>query len=495
MKIAYRTLILYLIFFFPSIRISSNAMSVESLYTIPAVGYFDLVEEIDLKGQEITLPSNLTVFFKGGSFKNGIIICDNNCFIGVRGFCSDVILTGTVNGVFNIGWYILENETPSFDIAPIINHVAKEFVSFEVPAGTYYFRTPILISSAKNVIIKGNLIYNGTSKDISAVTFKDCVSSNLELIGSIRYDRASNIINYTNKNHTNIVGVEFVNVKQSLVTVADVRYFNTNMKVSAWGDGNAYNQYHIGLLYCANKQLHVYQRDLQGGKGWCNENIFYGGRYGNPSNLDQNHCESYAIYIEGDTTKDSYNHVNSLLFLKPCTEGYKGSAIYAKNTHGCQWLYGRNEGSDVYVKFIGNCQNNEIRVSYGTDSIDISECTTYPLVVGGWNKVDEEPKQYQAKSETYELDAAGIDFVKIDFAGNEGRVGVVYLDDNNNVLQTIEAPKTLSSGSFFYSTSNKMWMNGAPTSSCSFYIPDNVKRIRLTVYGERQKVQIQTAKQ
>ena len=465
---------------------------------IPDVSYYELTSVVDLNGGVICLPDNITILFKGGMFKNGTISVTNATFIGTRGFYRDVILKGSVNGPANAAWYQLERDDVSFDIGPIINTLADSFQSIIIPEGNYFFQTPIVASNIKSFILDGNLLYNGESTQLSAISFTNSVSCFIELKGSVRYSGKADAISYTKKKQTSITGLNFVNIKQSFITISDVRNFNTNIKISGIGDGNSYNQYHLGLSYNSNIHLHIYQRDDNGKIGWCNENIFYGGRFGNPSSMDQKKCETVAIFLDGDHKEDTYNRINSLLFIKPSTEGFAHFSVYAKNAYGCQWLYGRNEGSNYYAKFVGNCRQNGIIVSYGPHKIDISECLTYPLSVPEWSSLNIKPKLVHTKQYSYYLDVKDNQCIDISVPSGsiqKARIGIIYYDNKGNIVtgNNLASPRSMTSGSFYYSKERQMWLTGSETSHCSFYVPQGVDKISIMVFGNFPDSQIRVA--
>lgn len=453
--------------------------------------YYEVCNDLDLKGKTITLPKDATVCFRGGQVSNGKIVCNNNRFEGYNGIAKTVLLTGTVKGPFDVSVYQLKENDRSFDIGAILNTVSGACKSIVVPDGTYYFSTPIVLKDMKYYQQLGDLYYNGKSTNVVAVQFYGGNSSVIDIIGRIYYDTQNKIINYTKKRVTNIVGVEIVNYHNSDVKFQDVAYFNNNIRISGYGSGTSYNKFTIGMSAFSNEHIRIYQKNLPTSQiGWCNENTFYGGRFSNWSHFDWNNCESVAIRIEGAETGDTYNTANSLLFIKPSMEGFKGPAIYAKNVEGCHWLDARTEGCDSFIKFVGVCRYNTATSAYGTERIDYSECATYPLkredvfpvytsTHGGSGDISIKVNTEKAK------------FFKVDFGSSnaKARVGIYYMNTNGNLItksniRSAIKPRSVSNpNSYYFNKKTDIWMLASDSSESEFEIPEDVTQVKLVFSG------------
>lgn len=470
----------------------------ESLDSIPGTAFFSekrsyyiINDVIDLGRKTISLPDGAVLDFRGGHIINGKLECHNNSFWGRAGISDDVSLSGSVMGPLDIGVFQLKRDDKSFDLGQIINKASAVCKNILIPEGRYFFQTPIKIENIQCYQQYGDLVYNGKAKTVTVFQFLQGNSSTINIYGKLIYDINTKVINYTRTNQTHIIGIEFVNLNNCNVLVSDVEYFNNNIRVSAYGAGNCYNKYTFNISVFSNEHLRIYQKNQPENQiGWCNENIFIGGRFCNWSHFDWNKCKSVAIRIEGDDKSDTYNSANSLLFIKPCMEGFKDYAIYAKNVIGCHWQDARTEGSKVFIKFEGSSRDNEANSMYGTEIIDYSDCTTYPLKMAGLFPV------YSTSSTSpqivVEVNTATTKRFRLLLNGQDtkGRVGIRYLTDNQG--SSIEKVKqknmvrprsSTHPNSFYFNNNSSSWMLASDSTGSDFVIPDDVDRILLTVTG------------
>ena len=264
------------------------------------------------------------------------------------------------------------------DNGRIINEYAKEHKVVYIPEGIYYFSTPIEFDNNQTVTIDGKLVYNG-AKGKSAVTIK---GNNVvfNLYGSLSYGNTPQFIGESESNVT--IGINFVNVCNSVIYINEIKSFNENIRVSGIGGGCSYNKFSFGIVRNCMVGLRIYQEDLDGKRGWANENTFYGGRFTNFSDWKYR-PQSVAIKIAGpDNKKDSYNSNNSNLFLKQSFEKFE-TVVYARNTRFCDFLYARLEGSNTFVKFVGECRECRVSADYNDKCklYDDSESLRIPIRV------------------------------------------------------------------------------------------------------------------
>lgn len=459
--------------------------------------YYEICFDFDLKGKTITIPKDAIVSFRGGQISNGKLVCNNNKFEGHNGIAKTVSLSGTVKGPFDLSVYLLKDNDRTFDIGPILNNVSGVCKSIVVPDGTFYFSTAIVLRDMKYYQQLGDLYYNGSSSNVVAIQFYGGHSSVIDIVGRIYYDTQNKIINYTKKLRTNIVGVEIVNYNNSDVRLQNVAYFNNNIRISGYGAGTSYNKFSIGMSAFSNEHLRICQKNAPASQiGWCNENIFYGGRFSNWSHFDWKNCESVAIRIEGAEIGDTYNSANSLLFIKPCMEGFQNFAIYAKNVRGGHWQDARTEGSGGFIKFVGTCIQNEANSLYGTEAIDYSECLTYPLKTRNFQKLY---STSESKEIVLELDTKETKVFKVVFNNSDAkaRVGIEYISRRDGRAITklsqnkIMRPRSSSHpSSYYFNNASAKWMLAADSFESEFAIPDEVTRIRITLTGRYEGVTV-----
>lgn len=453
--------------------------------------YYSVSEEVDLDGRTVNLPESAIIDFRGGLIKNGTLKCHNSIFQGKEGLSNSVVLTGSVIGPFDISVFELRRDDKNFDIGEILNQVNVVCKSIVVPEGKFYVQTPVQLTDIRRYQQYGDLIYNGKSRDVTAVQFLNASSAVINIDGKIAYDIATDVIDYTKTNRTNIIGVEFVNINNSSVFVNDVEYFNNNIRISAYGAGNCYNKYSFNLSVFSNEHVRIFQKNQPANQiGWCNENIFLGGRYCNWSHFDWNKCESVAIRIEGPEEGDTYNGANSLLFIKPSMEGFKDYAVYAKNVTGCHWQDARTEDTKQFIKFVGDCRYNIINSLYGTERVDYSESFTYPLRLGNLFPIY---ITTDSQKKSLEIDTKDAKVFKVVFGNSEAkaRIGVQYLTNqtgqsvSKKTQQQLMRPRSATyPHSFYYSSDSGLWMLAADSFETEFVIPDEVTKICIILTGQ-----------
>lgn len=327
--------------------------------------------------EDITIPDDCVLQFDGGSIGGNHVVDLNNCQITAPNICifKGVTLEGTTNNVFNLCWLIDSN-----DITDIINGLPNTINKIQfVSENTYYLNDTVVFNDINYLNWNTKVKYIGTNSNISVIKFNAFKSASVHFRGGFTSETAA--VNQLQDN-TNVVGLEVINSQNSFYHISDISYFNENVRVSGLGAGCCNNTFLFGLSLCSNRHLRIYQNDVNGQRGWTNENYFYGGHFMNTSNWKNDGNKSTAIHIEGGNN-DSYDAVNALTFIGFNVEGYgsmNGYTIYAKNTKNSSFLRIRNENGDKFAKLVGECYNIDINASFGTAALDITQCIyNYPL--------------------------------------------------------------------------------------------------------------------
>lgn len=453
--------------------------------------YYCINENVDLAGNTIEFPRGAVIDFRGGRISNGKIVINDNTITGYSGIADDVEIDGTVIGPLNLIVFDLRRNDKSYDIGKVLNKTNRICKSVIVPEGSYYLQTPVVLENIRFYEQFGDIIYNGKATDLTVLRFFKALGAVININGKVACDYKTGAVNYTKDKRSNIIGVEFANINNSKVYIGDVEYFNNNIRISAYGAGNCYNQYTINLSVFSNEHLRIFQKDKPSKQiGWCNENVFIGGRFCNWSHFDWNQCESVAIKIEGAEQDDSYNGANSLLFIKPCMEGFKEFAVCAKNVTGCHWQDVRTEESGGFIKFVGDCRYNKANSLYGTEKIDYSECSTYPLVLKDMHPI---LTITENGNKEFVIDTKEAKIFRVIFNNSDAkaRVGIRYLTDdtgrsiNENAQKEIIRPRSSSYPfSYYYNNNVAQWVLGADSYETDFLIPDEVTRIRISLTGQ-----------
>lgn len=152
------------------------------------------------------------------------------------------------------------------------------------------------------------------------------------------------------------IGVQIVNVYESVLDIRRVQRFHTNLLLRGTGSkGCVYNEIHLGRLVDGKNALRLTCDD----GGWCNENTFYGGRIDFNSSLPDttgcigilcehnpvntvNNNRFFATSIEarawgGLTAAQIEGSFNALLF--PRLENI-GAVVFGANASHCVLMFG-----------------------------------------------------------------------------------------------------------------------------------------------------------
>lgn len=445
----------------------------------------------DLSGQTVTIPDNSTLRFEGGCVANGTLKF-NGCYVDGRASFDCEFSGEIVNDYVDLGWFGLQSGDSKVDNGQIINKVCTVFHNVHLPAGNYYFSTPIIIKDIRHLDFFGDLIYLG-KENTSAISISGW-SAVIDLNGSVSCHGNQNI-DYSSKYNSNIVGLDFVNINNSKIYINSVSYFNENVRVSGVGyPGCCYNRFSLGLIRNANVGLRVYQNNSGNSIGWANENIFIGGRFTNFSDWKSDKWISYAVEIEGGDN-DKYNGCNSLYFLKQSFEGFN-TIVYAKNLQNSVFEAARTEGSKLFVKFDGDCKGNRISTSYQGSCVLYDETSSSMLALS----LDNSPI-YHVQTLNKEINSVLVDTrtskmfrVKLK---EPGRVMLTYLTDGNgeiisevNVKQYGMPLNTTYHGTFYYNTTRKAILNGGDLSEIEFKVPENVTSLKIQIINSNQIVDV-----
>jgi hypothetical protein len=160
------------------------------------------------------------------------------------------------------------------------------------------------------------------------------------------------------------IGVRTVNLNSCRVFFNQIKNFATGLLVTAYSEGNAYNDYHIGALINNQINLQLYGSDVG---GYVNENNFYGGRYFFYSAEGTN--VSGTRHISIPSALSSTGIQNNNVFYKPSVEGDTPEYHIENAGQYNTFIQGRYEAAPAKVLYVG----------------DTAAKGTYNIILGGYD--------------------------------------------------------------------------------------------------------------
>lgn len=443
---------------------------------------------LDLQGKTLKIPEGCTLFFSGGSIENGTIIFTNTNLQGYpQIFCN---LEGTVP-MADITWFGARRCDKKSDVGQIINKVQRITNHLIIPAGEFYQTDmEIRIEGSKHIDWIGTIISVNTRRQFNAVTIASGVIS-FDMTGSLICQSKSMV--HEKGKESNICGLTIENVNNGSLRIGSISGFNTGMKVFGYGGGCSYNQFTIQAISDCNTGILITQRDKKGKIGWANENTFYGGRYWVSSSWDTSKRETYAIVAKGIYEDDSYNKVNSLYFLRPCTEGTYVPFVF-NNAEIITVVDCRTERGVIGAKLSGRSNRINMSNSFGTslsnlDLSDLEKGQSWPLF---------HEKMKGLVGSTVELEASKTGEISVEMEFDKGisiinrQIEINLIGDNNGSRRyafvipketfngTVSTEKdVLFAQSMYYNMRRHYWVSGTDISNTQIVTGDNVKKVNL----------------
>ena len=158
---------------------------------------YEIRYDFDLQENTITLPSNCTLLFKGGSFSNGKLILNNTYILNAnKSFSSNLEIIGTVsNNIIDSIWFASNKENNDYyqqfkKIVTLSNNSGKPIIFSK---DTYTF-----INDEKEVIITQSIDFNDSTIILNTNGFENfklnIVNSNVSIISREDLQSISNAI-------------------------------------------------------------------------------------------------------------------------------------------------------------------------------------------------------------------------------------------------------------------------------------------------------------
>ena len=167
------------------------------------------------------------------------------------------------------------------------------------------------------------------------------------------------------------IGVRTVNLNSCRVFFNNITNFATGLLITAYSEGNAYNEYHIGALINNKINLQLYGNNAT---GYVNENNFYGGRYFHYSAEGTNVAGTRHIQMPSSITATGIQNNN--VFYKPSLEGDTPEYHIENAGQYNTFIQGRYEAAPFKLLYVGDTDAkgtyNVINGGYAVNGINFS---------------------------------------------------------------------------------------------------------------------------
>lgn len=277
--------------------------------------------------------------------------------------------------------------TNSHDAIEAASYATPENSTLVFTSGTG-FATETGVTIKRNINLKMDVVlyYTGSSNEVCLTVgepglYTFHVSLEIRVWKSVQSDWSDN----------DCTGVLLYNCINCFIYLKNANSFTRGAVCIGSSAGFAYNQIYVGNLI-DNKYNLVLTNETTGGIGWCNENVFIGGRYRANSNLTTG--DRYGIWI---TSEDgTYTGNNNNLFIKPCFE-----LIHTTDAHTyagtCVWhdYSSRNKIESARV------ENADYFCEFSTNAVS----TSFSYLYRGLSSAGKPFKNLPARGENYEYDA------------------------------------------------------------------------------------------
>lgn len=219
-------------------------------------------------------------------------------------------------------------------------------IVFFPPGGTYLVNIGLVIDG-DNIYLFGKgatLLFDGSNS--IAVDF--CKSGSYIFNGGID---GLNIQKVSEEWATDTsIGLRLYNVQEGFLTDFSVQDFTTGLKLEGNGQGCVHNQINIRRLFNNKTNLHL----VASNNGWCNENIFIGGRFSYSSDRVGGYTGTTNIKIDYYAEKPINNNKFFGCSLESASSDTK--AIYCEGAFN--FFYGCRYETSVEIVFTANSSDN-----------------------------------------------------------------------------------------------------------------------------------------
>jgi hypothetical protein len=301
---------------------------------------------------EINVSEKINAMATDGTLTN---IIDEQIFSDIRNELEDISINVKNYGAIGDG---ITNDTLAIKNAIIYASSIKGSTLLFPKSEGFLINEPLVIPPNINVVMESPVIYDALG---IAITIGDNALPNFNC------NLKLNVVRKTQSDWTleTEIGIKLINPYHCKIDIVQALHFTIGVQYIGIGTGCSYNT--SNLRYITNNK---YDIDLTNGiNGWCNENLFLGGRFTVHSDV-ANVGDSYAVRITSTTAY--LNNCN--IFLKPSVEGKKSLLLCEHGSLNVFENCRKETTIPLLAKFMNKSALNKITTTFdGFDTTIIDE--------------------------------------------------------------------------------------------------------------------------
>lgn len=298
------------------------------------------------------------------------------------------------DGRYSVRWFGAKGDKTTNDAAAIADAIAclqtiatddyRPTLYFP-PAAGYATTSAVTVPNRINVWMEASLVYKGTANEACLVIGQPN-SANMHGDYKLKVER-SPISDWSNES---CIGIMLVNIYMSPIRIVKASGFTIGVQCIGDSSGFVYNEVHLEELLNNKIGVDLTNRNTSGvsmDKGWCNENIFFNGRFWCSASSHNNMGRTGVRITTQATIEDDQYYNNSNVFHKPSFELNDNEAgtqealpilIEYGNTNRFHDI--RNEAnSAVTMRVLNQSSENEMTTGHGFMKVD--DQSAYPATV------------------------------------------------------------------------------------------------------------------
>jgi hypothetical protein len=282
--------------------------------------------------------------------------------------------------VVNVQWFGATGDGETDDLAAI-NRTVAYLADVDLPDAMLLFPPSLGYAVSGTVTVPGGIsidmespiLYAGTANE-PGLHIGGAVSDRA-VVFNRRYRLRIKRTSTSDWMSEDSIGIRLVNSDTCEIDIVEARQFTIGVQCLGAGQGFSYNRVNLGYIIDNKIAVDLTNISVDGNIGWCNENVFTGGRLAVSSTT---HLGESRYGVRSSSIDGSYLSNNNNVFYKP---NFELGASHAKPGEALPILieYGRlnrfesirNEGNGPYVmRVLNDSIWNEVYTGYGFAPVD-----------------------------------------------------------------------------------------------------------------------------